>query len=75
MELVFVRAVEDGDHKPRPADHDQRGDHPALRLGGRAQRGLETQGCPVDHRLQEHIRMPSVITSLHTVHAKTEFDP
>lgn len=51
MESVVLRAPEDGDHQPRPADHDQRGHHPALRLGARAQRGLEATRCRVDHRL------------------------
>lgn len=70
MEFVLVRAVENGDHKPRAADHDQRGDHPTLGLGGGAQRGLEAQGCSVDHRFQEHIRMPAVLTSSHAVLTK-----
>lgn len=70
VEFVLVRAVEDGDHKPRIADHDQRGDHPALGLGGWAQRGLKAPGRPVDHRLQEHIRMPAVLASSHAVLTK-----
>lgn len=70
VEFVLVRAAEDGDHKPRAADHDQRGDHPALGLGGGAQRGLEAPGRPVDHHLQEHIRMPAVLTRSHAVLTK-----
>lgn len=37
MELVFLRAPEDGHHQPRPADAHQRGDHTPLGLGERAQ--------------------------------------
>lgn len=60
VEPVLLRASEDGDHQPRPADHDQRGHHPSLRLGARAQRGLQAPRCRVDHRLQEHVRLSQV---------------
>lgn len=54
MELVFLRAPEDGHHQPRPADAHQRGDHTPLGLGERAQRGLKASRCRVDNCLQEH---------------------
>lgn len=60
MEPVILRTPEDGDHQPRPADHDQRGHHPPLGVGARAKRGLEAPRCRVDHRLQEHLRLPQV---------------
>lgn len=41
MEFILLRAPEDGHHQPWSADPDQRGDHPPLGLGERAQRGLE----------------------------------
>lgn len=60
VEPVILRTPEDGDHQPRPADHDQRGHHPPLGVGARAKRGLEAPRCRVDHRLQEHLRLPQV---------------
>lgn len=61
VESVLLWTAEDGDHQPRPADHDQRGHHPPLGLGARAQRGLEAPWCRVDHRLQEHVRLSQVV--------------
>lgn len=60
VESVLLRTPEDGDHQPRPADHDQRGHHPPLGVGARAERGLEAPRRRVDHRLQEHLRLPQV---------------
>lgn len=60
MEFVLLRAPEDGDHQPRAADADQRGDHPALGLGERAQRGLQAARRRVDNGLQEHLWLPEV---------------
>lgn len=60
MEFILLRAPEDGDHQPRSADADQRGDHPSLGLGERAQRGLEAARRRVDDGLQEHLGLPAV---------------
>lgn len=60
LESVVLRAPEDGDHQPRASDHDQRGHNPPLGVGARTQRGLQAPGRGVDHRLQEHVRMPQV---------------
>lgn len=60
VESVLLWTTKDGDHQPRPADHDQRGHHPALWLGARAEWGLEAPRCRMDHRLQEHVRLSQV---------------
>lgn len=65
VEPVVLRAPEDGDHQPRPADDDQRGHHPPLGVGARAQRGLEAARRRVDHRLQEHLGLPQVTLHCH----------
>lgn len=74
VELVLLRAPEDGHHQPRPADAHQRGDHTPFRLGERAQWGLEASRCRVDNCLQEHFWLLTVrqkcgvlIFSLHPV--------
>lgn len=74
VELVLLRAPEDGHHQPRPADAHQRGDHTPFRLGERAQWGLEASRCWVDNCLQEHFWLLTVrqkcgvlIFSLHPV--------
>lgn len=64
VESVILWTPEDGDHQPRPANPDQRGDNPPLGLGAWAQWGLKAAWCRVDHRVQEHLRLSQVGSAL-----------